>query len=129
MKKNKQHPYIPYSSRESCNFFKKVVGQVISVNPDGLKVWIKARHKYGFCKTIDITDFKKDDLNSFFKIGDMHHFYFDPNLEEEVITLNYKFLHPEEIKVKLRQYNTINYNKNLYKYFQSRMKGFKFKEY
>lgn len=129
MKKNEQHLRNFRDNRELGNFFKKIVGQITSINPDGLEVWIKTKHKQGFCRTVDITDFKKDDLDSFFKVGDMHHFYFNPYLNEEVITLNYKFLHPEEIKVKLRQYNTISYNKNLYKYFQSRMKGFKFKKY
>lgn len=107
-----------FSKNRNINNFKNhlrvIEGIVREIKNNELQIDFVNSHKKGVCKFINLTDYHWNTISSRFLINSKHLFLvskFDPI--RHVYWLNYKIIHPIEIKNKRRSYPTLSHDRNL----------------
>lgn len=110
-----------FSKNKTYNNFKNhksplrvVEGIVREIKNNELQIDFVDSYKKGICKFINLTDYNWNTISSRFLINSKHLFLiskFDP--PRRVYWLNYKIIHPIEIKNKRRSYPTLSHDRNL----------------
>ena len=105
---------------------KIVSGVVTSVNAKSIDVHILNNHQVGKCSIKDISDYPIMNLNQIFKIGFTYKFIVKShNPEFDFYVLNYKSLHPEEMKRKVRPVPTASHYRNLSVFLNEQIDNYK----
>ena len=102
----------------------KIIGIITRIESKQLEVMI-SDNKKGICKVKNISDFVNGKLEYFFNVGDKH--YFSKITTDEnngVILLDYKGIHPEEIKNKIKLINTVSSYQTLKQKLQIWINGY-----
>ncbi|GAA5414341.1 hypothetical protein [Ureaplasma ceti] len=91
-----------------------VEAKVIKINSKSVDVIVKDNGYFGKCNIKDISDFSVMNLGNIFKINFTYKFIVKAfNRETKIYSLNYKSLHPEQMKHKLRPVPTASHYRNL----------------
>lgn len=103
----------------------KLIGTIIRVEPKQLDVEISNSNIKAICRIENISDFVNGKLEYFFNVGDKHYFSkIKINEKYNVILLDYKNIHPEEVKSKIKLINTISSYKNIKQKLQTWINGY-----
>lgn len=111
----------------SINYDEKIIGTIQFIGSRHLEVYISDKNKIGYCKLSNTSDFSKNNFKNYFKIGDEVVFIMNKKQpSNNKISLNYKLVHPEEMKSKPKPIGTISYHKNLSVYVKRLVAKYKF---
>lgn len=111
----------------SINYDEKITGTIKFIGSRHLEVSIPNESKIGYCKLSNTSDFSKNNFKNYFKVGDELVFIVNKKQSSNnKISLNYKLVHPEEMKSKPKPIGTISYHKNLNVYIKKLVTKYKF---
>lgn len=111
----------------SINYDEKIKGTIKHIGSRHIEVSIPNENKIGYCKLSSTSDFSKNNFRNYFNVGDELVFIVNKKQPSaNKISLNYKLVHPEEMKSKPKPIGTISYHKNLNIYVKNLMTKYKF---
>lgn len=120
-----------FDNKKKSKKFKKiwiVEAKVTKINSKSIDVIIKENGSVGKCHLKDISDFSIMNLANIFKIGFYYKFIVKSfNKDTQIYVLNYKSLHPEQMKHKLRPVPTASHYRNLYVFLEEKIASYKTK--
>lgn len=113
----------------SIKYSKKIIGTVTVVGKRHLEVQIPNESKVGYCRSSDTTEFIKGNFKNYFNVGDKLSFILSRKQSHgNKIFLDYKSLHPEEIKYKTKPVSTASYHMNLSRSLHDLINKYDFKK-